>query len=63
MAELKCPACGSSDAAAIQLSLIAARYYQCQKCVATFREAGRPQESAGNLRFSRIKRDPRPKLP
>jgi DNA-directed RNA polymerase subunit RPC12/RpoP len=39
---IQCPSCGSTNVAAVPLSLIEAKYYKCGNCVVTFR--AQPQE-------------------
>jgi hypothetical protein len=34
---IKCPSCGSTDVAAVPLSLIETKYYKCGNCIVTFR--------------------------
>lgn len=50
---VRCPSCGSTDVAAIPLSLIQSKYYQCVVCIVTFRVAPENGEYADIDRFNR----------
>jgi hypothetical protein len=50
--EIQCPSCGSTDVAAVPLSLIEAKYYKCGNCVVTFRAPSREGERPDIARFN-----------
>jgi DNA-directed RNA polymerase subunit RPC12/RpoP len=50
---IQCPACGSTNVAAVPLSLIEAKYYKCGNCVVTFRVSPQQQERPDIERFNR----------